>query len=109
MAPQLKLYLDLSISGNSRYLIDWNLKHEIIIMFTNKEVLEGLTELCARHGQTIEEREAAFGCEVGEFRKTLHPPEDPLLTRNLRVVLGALQLDGDEFMEICSEQAGRSL
>ena len=78
-------------------------------MFTSKQILDALTELCARHGQTIEEREAAFGCDVGDFRKALQLPEKPQLSRNLRVMIGSLQLDGDEFMEVCSEQTGRSV
>lgn len=77
-------------------------------MFTNKQILDGLTELCARHGQTIEEREAEFGCEAGAFRKALHPPEKSQLTRNLRVMIASLRLDGDEFLEICTAQTGES-
>lgn len=74
-------------------------------MYKLKHVIPALDAYCRDQGETLEEREQRLGANSAPIRKTLKKAGNPVLPRNIRIVLAELQIEDDVFLPFLQDKA----
>lgn len=74
-------------------------------MYRLKHVIPALEEYCRDQGETLEEREQRLDARSAPIRKTLKKAGNPVLPRNIRIILEELQIEDDKFLPYLQDKA----
>lgn len=74
-------------------------------MYKLKHVIPALEKYCRDHGESVEEREQRLGARLAPVLKTLTKAGNPVLPRNIRLVLSDLQIDDGDFLPYLQREA----
>lgn len=67
-------------------------------MYKLKHVIPALEKYCQDQGESIEEREERLSAPSAPIRKALTKAGNPVLARNIRLVLSDLQIADEDFL-----------
>lgn len=74
-------------------------------MYKLRHVIPALETYCRDRGETLEEREQRLGAGSAPIRTALKKAGNPVLPRNIRIILEELQIDDDTFLPYLEDKS----